>query len=321
MFIIRNKLLFQNINLKGSWSNLCEVVGVRLSSQFSPLYFVSIYIPLNSRLNLEHLIEMFGQIPEDGKIILMGDFNAHVAYFNEELARSVRPNRMGKIVTQFLEQRDLVLMNDAEPTYRSPRGNAEGVLDLCIVSSTLALLSESKTADESYGSDHLLVLLNFSLVPDTVCVSSNRLRTEKVEWGEFYIKINERKPEVENDSLNCLEKYDQFSKIIVESLLDSGAYILRNIKFFSPVKPSWWSTECDQAITRKKKARKEYRQNPSRNNFNKIEIERETGKIISDQKNQSFKELCNSISPNMGTKRIWSLIRAFSGKRSTNVSN
>lgn len=180
-------------------------------------------------------------------------------------------------------------MNDGTPTYKFPGNDTAGILDLCMVSATLATICYAKTTDDAYGSDHFLVLLTIFMEVDTVSTSSNRLRIGKVEWGGFYVKLDERKHEIENVELNCIKKYEQFTKVIVESLLDSGAYNPSNNKTFSPVKPSWWTPECDQAALKKKTARKEYSKNPNRNNLNKyIEIERETGKILANQKKTIF---------------------------------
>lgn len=122
-------------------------------------------------------------------------------------------------------------------------------------------------------------------------------------------------PQCENLTLNTQEIYEKITCAVINSLTTAGAFVPRKSNR-SPVKPTWWSPECDDAINQKKKARKSYVLNPSNENLELyIQIEKESEKILSAQK-KSFRELCNSISPSMGSKRIWGLISAFSGKYS-----
>lgn len=73
-------------------------------------------------------------------------------------------------------------------------------------------------------------------------------------------------PEFDNFKENSLEKYDTFTLSIVEPLTAAGAYIPNNSSPSSPIKPSWWTEECNTAIS-DKKARKAYLLNPNKENL------------------------------------------------------
>lgn len=77
-------------------------------------------------------------------------------------------------------------------------------------------------------------------------------------------------------------------------------------------------------MAEKRQARKAYQINPNRENFELfLEAEGKTREVLRKQKKSSFRDLCASITPKMGTGQVWSLIRAFSGKKSSplNTSN
>lgn len=128
--------------------------------------------------------ELILKIPTDWKLVLIGDFNAHLTGF-----LPFHNNRIGKIITQIQENLELNIRNDGKFTYHSTHDQPGIFLDLYLVSSDLALVCTSETLDESFDSDHYTVTLTIPLQMETTCKSSTRLQTKKVEWSIFHEQV------------------------------------------------------------------------------------------------------------------------------------
>lgn len=128
MLMVRSTLKFEKLILVGDWSTSMEAVGIRLNSTLGPVYFVSVYIPPLRRISLEQIQDLFGSIPDNGQVVLLGYFNGHYSYLEPYKA-----NRMASILTQLKERRDLVLINDDIPTCDTRMNTSGSVLDLIFV--------------------------------------------------------------------------------------------------------------------------------------------------------------------------------------------
>lgn len=95
MILIKNAFKIENLSLKGSWSQLIDVAGLNLHSSLGKIYFLSVYLPPNSRIKFENLVDLLGVIPEDAVLILSGDFNVHLASH-----APYRLNKMGKLLLE-----------------------------------------------------------------------------------------------------------------------------------------------------------------------------------------------------------------------------
>lgn len=121
-----------------------------------------------------------------------------------------------------------------------------------------------------------------------------------------------------------IDKYHGFIKASISNVEKTGAYIPKNTTEKSPVKPLWWTEDCKWVLGIKKTARKTYIKDLTDTNLKVyIESEKEASKVMYECKKKSFRDLCDSINPTMGSKRILGLIKVFQGKFSTpkNSSN
>lgn len=276
---IKEQYLFEKMDLVGPWLEFVQIVGIRIKSILGQLYVISIYIPPNSKITENIIGEMTLKIPTDGKIVIMGDFNAHLPGF-----LPYHNNRLGRLVSQLQENLELNIVNDGKPTYLSSHYQGGSVLDLQMVSSDLALVCSSQTLEERFDSDHFPVMLTIPIQMETTCQSSTRLQTKRVDWINFQERVLHKFTNFNNDLGNTAEYYDEITQAIVDSLLESGAYLPRQT-INAPIKPSWWTMECEESIKGKKNARKAYLRDPSRENLELyMEIEKNSNKTLLEQK-------------------------------------
>lgn len=173
---IKNIYTFEVIDLVGPWKEVFQIVGVRVNTILGRIYIYSIYIPPNARVTANLLSEMTEAMPRDRKIILMGDFNAHIPEYPP-----FRSNRIGKLIPQLQEILVINVINDGAPTFGFLGDTSGSVLDLQFVSSELSFLCESKTIIERFGSDHCPVIITIPIKLATNCQSSTRLVLKKVD--------------------------------------------------------------------------------------------------------------------------------------------
>lgn len=86
----------------------------------------------------------------NGKVIICGDFNAHSSLWG-----STRTDENGKIIEEYMDEHNLVCLNDGRGTRFDVGRGTESAIDLTIVSEQIAGSSQWEVFnDNSMGSDH-----------------------------------------------------------------------------------------------------------------------------------------------------------------------
>lgn len=106
---LRDSYIFDKIDLYGPWMDFLQIAGIRINSIIGLVYVISIYIPPNAKISLETITGLANKIPSDGKLILMGDLNAHFPNF-----APFKSNRMGILITQLQELLNINIISDGE---------------------------------------------------------------------------------------------------------------------------------------------------------------------------------------------------------------
>lgn len=212
----------------------------------------------------------------------MGVMNAHTPYYFP-----FGNNASGRALQEIIEVKNLIIFNYGYPTF----GGAE-------------------------GPHHFHVFINMYLRFSDSSESSDRLRMNKVDWIKFSDLTKETLRDIpQNHEASASEKYNNFAQALISNLKDAGAYVPREKSEKSSLKPLWWNEGCEEISNRKKKMRKKYISKPSETNLNLyLEVKAETNRILGESKKKAFRELCSSINPRMGSKRIWGFVKPFQGK-------
>lgn len=175
LILFKNAYKVEILNLQGRWNQFIEVAGVKLQSTIGQIYLISVYAPSNSGIRLEIILELLNKIPAEAHVILTGDFNAHPASHSP-----YKLNDMGKIVLDMQDTRGLILINDDTPTYSPNEEEIKGsVLDLYLVSDTIAGLVHAETLIGVDTSDHFPIELYLPMKIESLCGSSGRICVRK----------------------------------------------------------------------------------------------------------------------------------------------
>ena len=158
---------FQKEKLESVWCNIYSKSGNSVLG--------SVYIPPNDSKSMKVLMKVIDRLRlESLPIIIVGDFNAHHPYWFDKSA-----NKLGNELFEYLVDKDLVLMNNSEPTRK------DNIIDLTIVSTVLSSKIEKwKVQHEVYlNSDHRLISFEFG--EETSIEVLERFDFKNTDWDKY----------------------------------------------------------------------------------------------------------------------------------------
>ena len=169
----------------------------------------------------------------------------------------------GRIVEDFIQCNDFILLNDGSHTRLDPHTGQFSSLDLTIVSNELAVIADWHVIDENFGSDHLVISYNLKLGPSKhncpLKVTPAKWSFKDANWELYRKKVIKQLnvlDQTEYKMLNIQGKYDYF----VQSMLFSADIMFskkgKKHQHLSPV--SWWNEEIQDAIKVRNVARNKF---------------------------------------------------------------
>lgn len=169
--LIRTDIPQVPLTVRGSTDS--EICACRV--RFGTLDFtaVSIYLQPTVTIDTIELAKAVQSLPPP--YLVCGDFNAHNASWGSQ-----KTDKRGTNITDFMETVRLLLINDGQPTY--PR--YESILDLAMVTDTLAKSISCKTDVETHGSDHVPLLVTIK----TKTTHTEKHIVTKINWGKFRVQ-------------------------------------------------------------------------------------------------------------------------------------
>jgi exonuclease III len=172
---IKNGVQYRRMEM----DTVLECVVTEVWTDRGEIAIVHLYNPC-IKLEEIHFQEILDRISEP--MVWVGDFNAH-----NELWGSKKRNRNGKIVEEFIDKKQLVVLNDGRPTWFRTSRTGFSSIDITIASAELALISRWETMDlYTMGSDHVPIICKFGicLIEEPVNLSL-RLNYKRVNWLKF----------------------------------------------------------------------------------------------------------------------------------------
>ena len=158
-----------------------EVVWCNVYSNQGSFVVGSVYIPPNDSKSLNVLFGILEKLRNESlPIMLIGDFNAHHPYWFDSSA-----NKLGNELHEFIVDKDLVVLNNAEPTRK------DRIIDLTIVSTSFSdKISNWKVQQEVYlNTDHNLV--TFNIGEEEPEESIEKLDFRNADWVKFEKECSE----------------------------------------------------------------------------------------------------------------------------------
>ena len=268
----------------------------------------SLYLPPTVTININDLHNLLSQLPSP--VLLMGDFNAQSTLWG-----NTATNQRGHTIEDFLSKQDLCLLNDKSHTYLHPGYGTYTSIDLSLSSPTLLLdLAWKVGVDDTCGSDHfpILVHLNPPLPPER----QPRWRLHKADWCTFGSLCGEA---LHRDEM---QGQDTSIEAFTEKLLSIATQTIPKSSGKSKHIPKpWFSQECQEAVTERKRALTKFKMQPTNLNLALFRAARaKARRVIKENKKKSWKSYISKLNSKTSIKKTWDMVRKISGKTTTTTS-
>lgn len=111
----------------------------------------NLYLPGSTSFSKGELVNLLGL-----NFLIVGDFNAH-----NPLWGSKSIDHRGKIIEEIIDDNEISLLNENQPTFLSNSYGTFSNIDLAFSSTNLGLSFEWNVSENSYTSDHFPVILSY----------------------------------------------------------------------------------------------------------------------------------------------------------------
>ena len=283
-----------------------EAVAVEVFTEQAKLTICSLYIPpdYNNKTLVKHLNQLISLLPKP--YIICTDANAHHLNWGSQ-----ESDRRGRLVSEWVESNELVVLNSGEPTHMAPSGSFTHI-DLTIATANIASLFEWFPQSELYNSNHFPINIKSNISNPTV-ISIPRWNTNKANWTGFQDSLNLA-------NIECVTPTETYQKLI--GRINSAAEI--NIPLSRRCPPSgrcnsWWTSECTKTRTAKNRALSKYKRN--RGNISLfIEFKKCRAifrKTLNEAKKNNWTEYVDSLQPGTSSSKVWKKVKALNNNRSS----
>lgn len=303
--LIKSNLKFTEI--LGPQLNNIMYTGIRINNiNNTEISIISIYIKPQTKISRQTWSNFFKTVKKP--FLIGGDFNAHhMAWGCQE------SNIYGINLLEAMEINNIIYLNNGNFTRLSPYGGLNSAIDLTLTSPCLQHMLNWSILDDTYGSDHLPIIINCDITPRfTPNTIHKKWNIRKANWDEFYLECIKR--------FNSTSKYtyDEFIHSLNDSLQSSvPVNAIRENK--KKEGKSWWNETCSNVVLHRKEKFTQYKNNPNINNlilYKKADAMAK--KKLKEEKTKSWRNYCTSLNKNTPIKEIWKKVNSFKNRKQVN---
>ena len=241
------------------------------------------------------------------RIIYSGDFNSHHITWG-----SKNTSHRGKLISAWVDDNDLVILNDGTHTRIDPSTGNTTAIDLTIVTTKLANQVSWSVGPDTLGSDHLPLYISVNQAnAHNDSIEEHKLNTKKANWDHFaYLCENTTKEEIYDEDINihCANLTNTFYDIAVKTIPRK-----KNSKSKKHKRVPWWNTECKEAIQERKKALNTLKRKNNETNMKRYrESSQKAKQTILTAKKESWTKFCQTVN-SKNTKHFWQQIKRMKG--------
>ena len=153
-----------------------QAVAVKVSYPFEHV-ICNIYLPGSQNITESDLVNLINQLGTT--YIIQGDFNGHNPLWGSDHLDS-----RGKLFEKIINDYNLCLLNEGNPTHFSLQHRTFSCIDLTITSPSIAACFEWSVSDDLHGSDHFPIFLTLL----SNCFDKSRRQKwliKKADWSLF----------------------------------------------------------------------------------------------------------------------------------------
>lgn len=301
MIMIKDCLIQRSIPL----TTTLQAVACSVEFNNMTICICCLYLPPSYPVNLVDLNDLFIALPQP--FLLLGDFNGH-----SPLWGSPQLNPRGAIVQSFIEDNDLIILNNGSETFVSPQGHMTHI-DISLCTQAIANDWRWNRINDLHSSDHFPLLIILDRDPPPNHSRRPRFIHDKADWDIFQ----------QNLDLTQISLDQNINDIIGDvhnSIFNSAQACIPMTSIYNKRKiVPWWSHEIKIAIKERKLALRTFQLNPSILNLIEFKRKRALAKrMIREAKKKSWDDFRESIGPKITGKELWSKINCLSGKNHRN---
>jgi len=207
-FLVHNSLKF-NVILPAQNEEILAIKVHDITTNRQDICIVTYYSAPKTSINLEPLYDL---INDNNNTLIIGDLNAH-----SEAWHSRRTCPKGQLLTNFIIDANLYLINSEQPTYRPlHRPHYSSTLDLAFCTPSIThMITDFQVTDE-IRSDHLAVVI--TLKTRLMLSSSAAHETKSFNWPLFTAETNSIFSSLVLPQLETTKDIDETVKNITEAI-------------------------------------------------------------------------------------------------------
>ena len=313
---VSKKLTFSKMNFVSNFNTGIMVCGATILIHDKNINFVSVYRPPNILTNERDWNNLFSQIK--APCVVGGDFNAHSKTWG-----SAKNCKVGEHILNVIDDSNLTILNNGSATRRVRPSENKSAVDLTLCSVDICNRCHWDISSDTLGSDHYPIVITFESLG--ICQGQIhpkiKWNTKEANWP-FYTCFIDSKISNPNSFLNTQEKYDFLINCINEAA-QLSIPIYKPFSYNRRPPPPWWDPiDCEPVIQKRKQILRNYKQNPSLDNYILCKkTEAETKKFLKNKARDSWISWCSKLNKNTSSATLWSQARKMSRKPVYNKAN
>lgn len=316
-----------DLNLKLTKKSL-EMGAITIEVNNKKMIIVAVYRPPhnNNKISFDEWSKLVEEVKRFDYFLIAGDLNAHHPLWGSNIACY-----NGRIIADMYDPEDLLLLNNGSATHFTGPNCSESNIDLSFISPSLGMSSSWTVLDDSWGSDHMPIIIEIDIQASTTKKNDYRYNLRKVDWQIFYNYLENAKNSfmgLEFLNADVSVRYERF----IDSLINAIEFSLpmqknkqidqiqQNVRKTKPV-CIWWNEECERAVRIRKAKFKSLKHKMSREQFFEFKkCDAKTKAILRNTKKESFRTFCETINPRSNISNIWTKVKLFKNKNTRPLS-
>ena len=241
--LIRNDIPFLKLQLNTDLQATAFRVG--LSRQYT---ICNLYIQPNRVTSLEDITNLIEQLPPP--LIMGGDFNSRHQLWDSLCTKS---DARASLIENALFNAPISILNTGTPTHFHVQTNTNSAIDLTIASADAAVDLKWRTLDDTYGSDHFPISIEF--ITNEQHNPEKRYLEHKANWNTFEENtiVDEDPTDLNDQSIeHLLETFTSKIRHAADIAIPTSSMQPK------PKKVPWWTDECTEANRHRKIALRRY---------------------------------------------------------------
>lgn len=305
---VQEGLDFEEIKYRQQNENL-EIAIIRLFGLNKNLDIISLYTNGNTLITKEDYEHVLSHVSENH--IIVGDFNVRDSLWEDKYTHD--ENEAGKNLINFIEENNLVILNNGEGTRLNIETGDVTALDLTLAARGVSQGHQWYVHQNCLDSDHypIITILNAKYK----CVTQDTIpkwNLSKADWTHFKKLTENINIDFENNSLekNNETFIHELQKISAETIPKTKPNPNKEFKHVP-----WWTKECTEAVKNKNKAFYKYRKYKTNDLKEIYKTERANCKaILENTKKNKWQEFISTLNHKTDSKTLWNKISRFNGK-------